>query len=186
MDFTFVTRFIGGSLTDGDKVFLNKLKSYINDEDATIDVKYTDDEYGKSAKELGMIKHSYDGDAGIDLPTVFAGEYRAVGLTIFPGERKMLHTGLRVAFPKGYWGRIIHRSSTEKKYRLRIIEGVIDQYRNELLVQVHNMNTFPVDVKHGQRLAQLIVLKTASFKCKEVDELPPSDRGSNGFGSSGK
>lgn len=150
-----------------------------------IDVQYTDDEYGAAAKKLGLIKHAYAGDAGIDLPTILPISDREKGLTIFPGDRIMLQTGLRMAFPKGYWGRIIHRSSTEKAYRLRVIEGVIDDYRGPLLVQVHNMNSFPIQVLHGQRMAQLILAKTASFNAREVDNLPPSERGTNGFGSSG-
>lgn len=150
-----------------------------------IDVMYTNDEYGDAAKKLGLIKHAYEGDAGIDLPTILPASEREHGLQIFPGDRVMLQTGLRMAFPKGYWGRIIHRSSTEKKYRLRVIEGVIDDYRGPLLVQVNNMNSFPITVQHGQRMAQLILAKTASFKAREVVELPPSERGTNGFGSSG-
>jgi dUTP pyrophosphatase len=179
-----------GMLPDGE--FVHFIHKIIEDHDnrffetSTIDVIYTTDEYGKAAKELGLIHHSYDRDAGIDLPTILTGEYRVHGVTVYPGERQMLHTGICVAFPKGYWGRIIHRSSTEKKYRLRVIEGVIDDYRGELLVQVHNMNSFPIKIEHGQRIGQLIVLKTASFKCREVNALPPSERGANGFGSSGR
>ena len=154
--------------------------------DTSVDIQYTEDEYGRASKELGLIKHAYEGDAGIDLPVVLLESERKLGLTIWPGDRIILHTGMRLAFPEGYWGRIIHRSSTEKLHRLRVIEGVIDQYRGELLVQVHNMNTFPIIVQHGQRLGQLILLKTASFKCREVSELPPSQRGTRGFGSSGK
>jgi len=149
-------------------------------------IKYTDDEYGRSAKELGLIKRAYDGDAGIDLPIVLSkSEELEGGLSIFPDNRVILHTGICAAFPAGYWGRIVHRSSTEKKYRLRVIEGIIDEYRAELLIQVHNSNSFPVIIKHGQRLAQLIISKTYNFPCVEVDELPPSTRGLNGFGSSG-
>lgn len=168
--------------------FINELMDYREKQtfvDNYIDVQYTDDEYGIASKKLGLIKHAYDGDAGIDLPTILPVSDREHGLTIFPGERVMLQTGLRMAFPKGYWGRIIHRSSTEKKYRLRVIEGVIDDYRGPLLVQVNNMNSFPITVQHGQRMAQLILAKTASFKAREVTTLPPSERGTNGFGSSG-
>lgn len=151
-----------------------------------IDVKYVDNEYGKSASELGLIKHAYPGDAGIDLPIVLNAEQRKHGnLVIYPGERERLHTGMALAFPEGYWGRIVHRSSTEKMHRLRVIEGVIDQYRGEILVQVHNMNTFPIPVEHGQRLAQIILVATGSFKARVVKELPPSVRSDKGFGSSG-
>ena len=176
-----------GVLTPDDYRFIDTICKIIQKKEDSLflDIAYTNDEYGKLAKELGLIKHSYDGDAGIDLPNILIGEHKAHGLEIYPGDRVMLHTGITAAFPDGYWGRIIHRSSTEKKYRLRIIEGVIDQYRGELLVQVNNMNSYPIKIEHGQRLAQLILAKTASFKCREVDALRPSSRGSLGFGSSG-
>lgn len=151
-----------------------------------IDIAYTNDEYGIAARELGLIKRAYNDDAGIDLPTVLAEVDRKNGLTIFPGERVILHTGMTMAFPKGYWGRIIHRSSTERRYRLRVIEGVIDNYRGEILVQVHNGNTFPIIIEHGQRLGQLILIQNAVFPCRIVEKLPPSDRGDSGFGSSGQ
>lgn len=149
-------------------------------------VQYTDDEYGEESKRIGLIKRAYVGDAGLDLPTILNKEERQNGFKrIWPYERVRLHTGIMVAFPNGYFGRIIHRSSTEYRYRLRVVEGTIDQYRNELLVCVHNDNPYPIDIQHGQRLAQLIVLKTASFGCREVNKLPSSERQANGFGSSG-
>jgi dUTP pyrophosphatase len=149
-------------------------------------VKYTDDQYGEAARKFKMIQRAYPGDAGIDLPTVLAVEDREHGKVVFPGDRVDLHTGLSVAIPTGYWGFISHRSSTERRHRLRVIEGTIDcGWRGELLVQVHNGNTFPITAHHGQRMGQLIVLHTAELECIAVDSLPPSVRGTNGFGSSG-
>ena len=106
-------------------------------------------------------------------------------MQIWPGERVILHTGVVMEFPVGYWGRIIHRSSTERRSRLRIIEGVIDDYRGEILIQVHNGNSCHASVEHGHKLAQLIIHKTANFECEPADELRPSVRGAKGFGSSG-
>jgi dUTP pyrophosphatase len=152
---------------------------------------YTDDEYGEMAKELhrtmGGLRRSYDGDAGIDLPVILSKEEQNHGSKkIWPGEREMLQTGLIMEFPVGYYGRIIHRSSTEKVSRLRVVEGIIDDFRGPLFVQVHNQNTTSVDVYHGTRLGQLILSKTCPFQVVEANELRPSARGSNGFGSSGK
>lgn len=92
-------------------------------------------------------------------------------------------------FPIGYYGRIVHRSSTEKNHRLRVIEGIIDDYRGELYLQVHNTNSCKVSVYHGDRLGQLILARTYPFPIQAVEdneELRPSKRGFNGFGSSGK
>ena len=149
---------------------------------------YTDDEYGKAARKLhaqkGVLGRSYPGDAGVDLPTVLHPD-EGDELQIWPGERVILHTGVIMEFPVGYWGRIIHRSSTERRSRLRVIEGVIDDYRGEILIQVHNGNSCHASVGHGHKLAQLIIHKTASFECEPADELRPSVRGARGFGSSG-
>lgn len=157
-------------------------------EDAKILIKFTDDEYGKASKELGIPKYTYFGeDAGIDLPVVLGNEHRSLGFTIFPGDRTILHSGLLIEPPRGYWSRIIHRSSTESRHRLRVIEGVIDWgYRAEILTQVHNSNTFPITIQHGQRIAQLILCPLSFFEIVETDKLTDSLRGTKGFGSSGK
>lgn len=153
---------------------------------------FTDDEYGEAAKKLSQdmpnyLTHSYPGDAGIDLPIVLNEQDRNhTRKLIWPDERVMLHTGIIMEFPIGFWGRIIHRSSTEKQHRLRVIEGVIDDYRGEILIQVHNGNACQVEVYHGDRLAQLILAKTASFKCEYSNTLRPSKRSTSGFGSSGR
>jgi len=151
-----------------------------------IKIKFTEDEYGKEAKKLGLPKYAFSGDAGFDLPVVLLKSEQKHGLRIFPGERCMIHTGMIMEFPTGYWGRITHRSSTENRSRLRIIEGTIDDYRGEILVQCHNMNTYPLDIEHGQKLAQLILCHTCSFFIEESSELRPSKRGTSGFGSTGK
>ena len=164
-------------------------KTFANEK---IRYKYLNNEYGEIARKLHVennigLKYAYEGDAGIDLPIVLSEEDRKHdGLEIWPNERIMLHTGFAMEFPIGYYGRIVHRSSTEKKHRLRVIEGIIDDYRGEILVQVHNPNTCMVKVHHGDRLGQLIIVQTCPFGIEESKELRSSTRGSNGFGSSGK
>lgn len=173
--------------------FLNYIAQAVNtiNNNKTIRYKYTDDQYGKSAKEIhankNMLSRAYKGDAGIDLPIVLSDEDIKHGFKrIWPNEREMLHTGIIMEFPIGYYGRIIHRSSTEKTHRLRVIEGIIDDYRGEILVQVHNQNSSTVDVYHGDRLSQLILSKSFPFKLENATNLRPSTRGAKGFGSSGK
>jgi len=166
---------------------LSYLKGIMN---SKIKYKYLDNEFGKEAREIhkkSPLKRAYPGDAGIDLPVILSEAHRKHGgIEVWPNEREILHTGIYMEFPVGYYGRIIHRSSTEKNHRLRVIEGIIDDYRGEILVQVHNTNTCKVKVYHGDRLAQIILARTYPFPIEEAQELRPSARGSNGFGSSGK
>lgn len=170
---------------------INLIKLCDNDISGKIKFTFTDNEYGEMAKNFyqknGSINRAYAGDAGIDLPVMLSKDEQIHGSKkVWPNEREMLHTGIIMEFPTGYYGRIIHRSSTEKIHRLRVIEGVIDDYRGEILVQVHNQNTACVDVYHGSRIAQLILSKTCPFLIEYADKLRESDRGANGFGSSGK
>jgi deoxyuridine 5'-triphosphate nucleotidohydrolase len=134
-----------------------------------------------------LIKYAYPGDGGIDLPIVVSTDQQKSGITVYPSDRTILHTGMIMEFPVGYCARIIHRSSTERVHRLRVIEGLIDDYRNEILVQVHNMNSYPIVFEHGQRAAQIILFKACTMQIEEANgELRPSKRDSKGFGSSGR
>lgn len=162
-----------------------------DDTERRIRFTYTDDWFGEQARKLheeqGIPRFSYKGDAGFDLPVILEPPEIKLGYKrIWPGTRSMLHTGIILEFPKGYWGRIVHRSSTESQRQLRVIEGIIDDYRGEVLVQVHNMNTCAVDVFNSCKYAQMIIARTANFSIEYADELRPSDRGANGFGSSGQ
>jgi dUTP pyrophosphatase len=152
---------------------------------------YTNDWFGEQARKLheeqGIPRFSYSGDAGFDLPIILDPKDAKIGYKrIWPSTRAMLNTGIILEFPKDYWGRIVHRSSTESQRQLRVIEGIIDDYRGEVLVQVHNMNTCAVDVFNGHKYAQMILARTANFNIEYADELRQSDRGANGFGSSGQ
>jgi dUTP pyrophosphatase len=158
----------------------------LKDQSRQIRIKYTDDEFGEAAKKLPLPKYAFKGDAGFDLPVVLEEEYRAHGMEVYPDQRVMLHTGMIIEFPQKCWGRIIHRSSTEKKHRLRVIEGVIDDYRGEIICQVHNMNSYPIRIEHGQKIGQLILCDVRSFEIVVANELRPSARAARGFGSTGK
>ncbi len=156
---------------------------------------YTEDEYGRSAKKLHdeyrkthgkeMINFAYPGDAGFDLPIILSEDEQRNGHGwIWPGERVMLQTGLRFEYPDGYHGRIVHRSSCEKTYRLRVIEGTIDAYRGPILIQVANQNTCQVEITNGMKLAQMIILPNCGFGIEYADKLSDTVRGAKGFGSS--
>ena len=124
---------------------------------------------------------AYDGDAGIDLA---ACERVELG----PGERALVPTGLAVAIPEGYAGYVQPRSGLATKHGISIVNtpGLIDAgYRGELLVNLLNTDARePFVVEPGMRIAQLVVLQVPQVSLVEVDELPESERGVRGFGSS--
>lgn len=142
----------------------------------------------KSAKRFPMLAIQKDGDVGLDLAcTLDAPEYDGT-FTVRPGERRLLPTGIRIELPEGYWASIEARSSTSK-LGLIVPKGVIDEgYRGEMFAQVMNVGKEAVTIRDGQRIIQLIIHKRhiKDFNIIEVDELSPSERGEDGFGSTGR
>ena len=128
-----------------------------------------------------MPGRAYAGDAGLDLS---ACERVELG----PGERAMVSTGLAVAIPEGYAGFVQPRSGLAAKHGISIVNtpGLVDSgYRGELLVNLLNTDgreTFVVEP--GMRIAQLVIVRVPEVELVEVDELPKSERGVRGFGSS--
>ena len=124
---------------------------------------------------------AYNGDAGLDLS---ACERVVLG----PGERAMVNTGLAVAVPHGYAGFVQPRSGLASRHGLTIVNtpGLVDSgYRGELRVVLLNTDTREAFVvEPGMRIAQLVVVPVASVDPIEVEELPESERGVRGFGSS--
>jgi dUTP pyrophosphatase len=124
---------------------------------------------------------AYAGDAGIDLAACERVE-------LAPGERALVPTGLAVAIPPGYAGYVQPRSGLATKHGISIVNtpGLVDSgYRGELLVNL--LNTDPRErfvVEPGMRIAQLVVLAVPDVEPVEVEELPDSERGDRGFGSS--
>lgn len=130
----------------------------------------------KNAKEPCQ---AYHGDAGYDLST-------SREVTIEPHSFMDVDIGIAICMPPNIWGRITGRSSTIRKYGLQVQEGVIDsQFRGQLFVGVWNHTDKLVKVDSGTRLAQIIFHEVKSFSWNCVKELPPSERGIKGFGSSG-
>lgn len=123
-------------------------------------------------------KRTHPGDLGYDL---FSIEQTRIGANSVGKVR----TGIAVQFPEGYGGFIKDRSSLASM-GLSVCGGVIDSgYRGELVVIFanHGMTSFPID--RGMKIAQMIPIKVMNWSLKEVDELGVSDRGNNGFGSTG-
>ena len=124
---------------------------------------------------------AYPGDAGLDLA---ACERHELG----PGERAIVGTGLAVAIPEGHAGFVQPRSGLAAKHGLTIVNtpGLVDEgYRGELRVILLNTDAREAFVvEPGMRIAQLVVLPVPALDPVEVDELPDSERGVRGFGSS--
>jgi dUTP pyrophosphatase len=124
---------------------------------------------------------AYPGDAGLDLT---ACERVELG----PGERALVGTGLAIAIPDGYAGYVQPRSGLAAKHGITIVNspGLVDSgYRGELRVILLNTDareTFVVEP--GMRIAQLVLLEIPAVDPVVVDELPGSERGERGFGSS--
>ena len=124
---------------------------------------------------------AYEGDAGLDLSACERVELR-------PGERAVVSTGLTVAIPAGHAGFVQPRSGLASRHGIAVLNspGLVDAgYRGELRVVLLNTDreqTFVVEP--GMRIAQLVVLPVATPVPVEVSELPASERGERGFGSS--
>ena len=124
---------------------------------------------------------AYDGDAGLDLAS-------CERVVLAPGERAMVGTGLAVAVPDGYAGFVQPRSGLAARHGITIVNtpGLVDSgYRGELRVVLLNTDARePFVVEPGMRIAQLVVVPVAAAEPVEVDELPETERGVRGFGSS--
>lgn len=124
---------------------------------------------------------AYSDDAGMDLTACERVE-------LAPGERALVPTGLAVAIPEGYAGYVQPRSGLAARHGISIVNtpGLVDPgYRGEVLVNLLNSDpreTFVVEP--GMRIAQLVILRVPEVEVVEVDELPSSERGVKGFGSS--
>ena len=126
---------------------------------------------------------AYTGDAGLDLAA-------CERVVLEPGGRALVPTGIAVAIPPGYAGFVLRRSGLAARDGVTVLNapGLIDAgYRGEVQVILHNTDrseTFVVEP--GMRVAQLVVQPVPPVEPIQVDELPDSERGSGGFGSSGR
>lgn len=110
-------------------------------------------------------------------------------VTIMPHQTMLIGTGLRMAPPEGFYVGVYARSGLSSKEGLRPANcvGVIDEdYRGEYLVAVHNDSEVTRSVRHGDRIAQILLQKRYDMDFEEVDELDTTGRGVGGFGSTGK
>jgi dUTP pyrophosphatase len=132
--------------------------------------------------DLPLPSYALPGDAGLDLRS-------AASVLLSPGERARIPTGVAVAIPDGYAGFVQPRSGMAARTGLGFVNspGLIDSgYRGEIQVIAINLDAQePIRIERGDRIAQLVILPVPQATLAEVDELPASDRGPGGFGSSG-
>ncbi|GAB1448982.1 dUTP diphosphatase [Bacteroidota bacterium] len=110
-------------------------------------------------------------------------------VSLQPGERKLIGTGLKLALPEGYEAQIRPRSGLALKHGITVLNspGTIDaDYRGEIKVLLINHGQEPFSIKHGERIAQLIVAKYSQISWEIVEKLPETERGEGGYGSTGK
>lgn len=133
-------------------------------------------------KELPVPVRAHRGDAGADL-------FAAQSLTLAPGERAVVPTGIAIALPLGTVGLIHPRSGLAAKKGLSIVNtpGTIDaDYRGEIKVCLINLDPRePIEIERGMRIAQLVVQKVELVDFEEVEELDSTIRGAGGYGSTG-
>lgn len=126
--------------------------------------------------------YAHDGDAGADLAS-------AENLTLAPGERRLVRTGIALAIPEGWVGLVHPRSGLAARHGLTIVNapGTVDAgYRGEILVCLLNTDaTTPVQLSRGDLIAQLVFQRVGRAGFVLADELPPSSRGAGGHGSTG-
>jgi len=132
--------------------------------------------------EVPLPSYAHPGDAGADLVTT-------VDVHLEPGERRLVPTGIALALPEGYVGLVHPRSGLAARFGLSIVNapGTVDAgYRGEVTVLLVNTDaTTPVDLRRGDRIAQLVVQRVERARFVAVDRLPGSARGAGGYGSTG-
>lgn len=132
--------------------------------------------------DLPIPSCAYAGDAAVDLRST-------EGTTLQPFERKLVPCGIAVAIPAGYAGFVLPRSGLAAKHGISLVNspGLIDSnYRGEIKAVLVNLDPHePFVIERGDRIAQLAIMRVADTTFEPCVDLPETDRGAGGFGSSG-
>lgn len=138
--------------------------------------------FAKSSPEATVPAQGRKGDAGYDLTSL-------EDVILQPFERKLINTGISIELPSNYAALVLPRSGNAINKGLSLVNtpGLIDSnYRGELKVIAINLDPkVPIEIKSGDRIAQLIVIEVSEVGFMQVDSLEESNRGAQGFGSSG-
>ena len=145
-----------------------------------LEVKILDNGFG-----LPLPKYETEGAAGLDL---FAATKEDTKIIILPRKAEMIPTGIAISVPSGYEAQIRPRSGLAAKNGITVLNspGTIDSdYRGEILVMLINHSNKDFEILRGMRIAQMVISKIEQFNLIPVDELDTTDRGKDGFGSTG-
>ena len=145
-----------------------------------LEVKILDNGFG-----LPLPKYETEGAAGLDL---FAATKEETKIIIPPRKAEMIPTGIAISVPSGYEAQIRPRSGLAAKNGITVLNspGTIDSdYRGEILVMLINHSNKDFEILRGMRIAQMVISKIEQFNLISVDELDTTDRGKDGFGSTG-
>jgi dUTP pyrophosphatase len=133
--------------------------------------------------DLPLPRYAKGGDAGADIVS-------RIDITLAPGERALVPTGIAIALPDGYVALVHPRSGLAIKHGVTMVNapGTVDAgYRGELqIILINHDKSEPVSFKRGDRIAQLVIQKVERAEFVEVRNLPGSGRGTGGFGSTGR
>lgn len=133
--------------------------------------------------DLPLPSYAKPGDAGADL-------YARIDVTLAAGERCLIPTGVAIALPDGYAAFVHPRSGLAIKHGLTMVNapGTVDAgYRGELqVIMINHDPSHSVNIKRGERIAQLVIQRVEKAEFVELEYLPGSQRGEAGFGSSGR
>lgn len=136
-----------------------------------------------TGEDVPLPAYSHPGDAGADITT-------RVDVTLAPGERATVPTGVRVALPAGHVALVHPRSGLAARHGITVVNapGTVDAgYRGEIAVTLLNTDASDtVELRAGDRIAQLVIQRVERARFVRVDTLPGSHRGEGGFGSTGK
>lgn len=177
---------IVGSIVSGKDIqmanFLGEMAGMLYDlVHPTIDLKVVRSE---EAKEFKLISFKRDGDVGFDLPSIVPDQ----SFLLHPHQRAKVYTGIKFHIPDGYWIELKARSSTGDLMVLTP-DAVIDTgYRGEVYPILINIGNEPVEIKHGERYIQAVLHRKGydTVNVYDVDSIPSSERGEDGFGSTGR
>jgi len=134
----------------------------------------------KLSEEAVLPEKAYDSDAGFDL-------FSRTHIKLLPNERHLLSTGISVKLPEGYCGILKDRSGNATRKGVHVLAGIIDNaYIGEIRICLVNLSINAVTINLGDKIAQMLIVPVPSVNVVEVKELPNTDRGNAGFGSTGQ
>lgn len=138
---------------------------------------------------LGLPEYATDGAAGADIRANLPAADRAGGVTLAPLQRAIIPAGFRLEIPPGHEVQIRPRSGLALRHGITLPNspGTIDSdYRGPLGVLLVNLGSAPYTLRHGERIAQMVVAPVVQARFAVVEELPGTGRGAGGFGSTGR